>query len=392
MSNQIKTEKKTETLCAAFLFVGKGIVAPYIIEDIALALKQLQCDVTLVPLNIDQNELASLISSSKPQFVVALDGKGLDYAPIASSNILRVAWFVDNPFYFKELKTLQSQDVVFVWDREYIPDLKKAGLKNAFFLPLATNPQRFNDEPLSQEDRETYSCEVSFVGTVGQPQEYFRNNRKKTYPAEINNLVDKMIPLVLQSYDIKKYGYVLKGVRNVEDNLDGKVKSLIQFLVDTEVNAIKRYELIKSLSSFKTTIYGDIQTQETCDTAKIAKRPVVDYRSELSKVFKASTINLNSTRPQLKTTVNQRIFDVFSSGGFLLTDYRAYLDEIIPFSSDLISFSNPHDLKDKITYYLKHEDERSELIIAAQKTVRHHHTYLHRIEELMHVIKPMLQN
>jgi len=335
--------------------------------------------------------LSKKLKTVRPDFILALDAKGLDFRPVVDARIARVAWFVDNPAYFDEKNALTSDDIILVWDNDYIADLKAAGFNHVHFLPLATNPQRFNPHALLPDEKRTYACEVSFVGTIGKTAHELAEERSRTYPREINLFVDKMIELTLYLYDSRVYHNALTGMRLTEHNLDMKVRGLVQFLVDIEVNAMKRHSLANDLVDYDSIIYSDLSITDTPEK-RVRFAPTVDYRTELVKVFKASTININLTRPQLRTTVNQRVFDVFACGGFLLTDYRRYLDDILPFAAERITFSNPQDLKDKIDYYLKHTSEREELAVAARGAVCRNHTYLHRMEELLKIVGSILQN
>jgi spore maturation protein CgeB len=81
--------------------------------------------------------------------------------------------------------------------------------------------------------------------------------------------------------------------------------------------------------------------------------------------------------PQLEYSVNNRIFDVAATGGFLLTDHREDLAQIFP-EFGFMTYHSGEELDDKIAYFLAHEDERRALAIELQKAVLSCHTYEHR--------------
>jgi len=149
IERMLQTSKK-ETMTAIVL-VGRGIVAPFIIQDIALAFRELGCNVELLPLRRQGEDLLRRAQTIKPDFIIALDGTGLDFPWVQRLSCLKIAWFVDNPFYF--LNYIDKNTILFCWDEDYIPDLHHAGFKNIFFLPLATNPYIFNPRPLIGRDR-----------------------------------------------------------------------------------------------------------------------------------------------------------------------------------------------------------------------------------------------
>jgi len=123
-------------------------VSPYIIEDLALGLKGAGCGVSFLSLGDSEEALKTKLSKINPDFVLSVDGKCLDRPAIKQWGGLRVAWFVDNPFYFSEKEDLKEDGLLFVWDKEYVVDLKKLGnktfsrppdhkaLNDTFLLPL----------------------------------------------------------------------------------------------------------------------------------------------------------------------------------------------------------------------------------------------------------------
>jgi len=109
----------------------------------------------------------------------------------------------------------------------------------------------------------------------------------------------------------------------------------------------------------------------------------VDYGEKLSQVYEQSAINLNATSLQMQTAVNQRVFDVPASGGFILTD--AQEDALLHFEhgKELVTYQSPEELKDKVDYYLNNETCRLKIIEAGHRRVLASHTYKHRLVELV---------
>ena len=70
-----------------------------------------------------------------------------------------------------------------------------------------------------------------------------------------------------------------------------------------------------------------------------------------SQIYQNSRINLNISSLQFDTAVNNRVIDIASSGGFVLTDKRSDLYDFIPFHSE-ISFETPEEMNDKINYWM----------------------------------------
>lgn len=86
--------------------------------------------------------------------------------------------------------------------------------------------------------------------------------------------------------------------------------------------------------------------------------------SQARKIFSASGINLNCS---LNGDLNLRIFEVISSGGFLLTDElgaESGLDIIFAPGSELATYQSIDDCIDKIHFYMNNKEIREEIATA----------------------------
>jgi hypothetical protein len=80
-------------------------------------------------------------------------------------------------------------------------------------------------------------------------------------------------------------------------------------------------------------------------------------QTEAAHIYAESNINLNIS---LNGDLNLRVFEVISSGGFLLTDRLAPqsgIDLLFEDGKHFVSFSNIDDLTEKIRYFLQHPEE-----------------------------------
>ncbi|MGB5443609.1 MAG: glycosyltransferase [Gammaproteobacteria bacterium] len=87
--------------------------------------------------------------------------------------------------------------------------------------------------------------------------------------------------------------------------------------------------------------------------------PTSDYTLTQS-IYAASRINLNITSMQFDHAVINRVIDIASCGGFLLTDWKSDLRKLTTVC-DEISYRSIDELNEKIEYYLTHERERLEI-------------------------------
>ena len=87
------------------------------------------------------------------------------------------------------------------------------------------------------------------------------------------------------------------------------------------------------------------------------------------------------------TGVNVRPFDVTGSGGFLLNHAeRKDIFNLFEDGKEFISFGGTDDIREKVKYYLAHDEEREQIAKAGFEKTKKEHTYLDRIAEVLGVI------
>jgi spore maturation protein CgeB len=248
---------------------------------------------------------------------------------------------------------------------------------------------------LSKEDKERYSCDISFAGMLADPyaQKMYRKYRslfdemftKKVVDKVINTLssdptlpiLDLLINIQLQEGIIKEFsiGYRRYLKERVSDHLE---------IIDCISMRKFRKDTIRELANFGICVYGDKGWLEVKKKG-VNYKGYIDNRSELPKLYNASKINLNLTVSQLKTAINMRVFDIGGCGGFMLTDYREDLKNLFEPENEVIYYENIPDLKKKIAYFLKNPEERKKISKAFQERVLREHTYLHRMKEVLSI-------
>jgi spore maturation protein CgeB len=90
---------------------------------------------------------------------------------------------------------------------------------------------------------------------------------------------------------------------------------------------------------------------------------------------------------QMKTTINQRVYDVSACGAFVLSDYRRDLEELFQIDKEVVFYRDKHDLREKVLYFLNHQSEREELSKRARARVLRDHTYEVRMQQLIRIMR-----
>jgi spore maturation protein CgeB len=87
---------------------------------------------------------------------------------------------------------------------------------------------------------------------------------------------------------------------------------------------------------------------------------------------------------------NMRLFEAAGVGCLLVTDWKVNLDDIFRVGTEVVAYANPEDCAEKISYYLKTDSDRSAVAAAGQARILQHHTYAHRMEELVEILRAYL--
>ena len=112
----------------------------------------------------------------------------------------------------------------------------------------------------------------------------------------------------------------------------------------------------------------------------------VDYYDTMPYIFQHSRINLNITLKSIHSGIPLRCMDIMGSGGFLLTNYQEdFLDDFQP-DEDFVFYESEDDFLDKITYYLSHDAERSQIAANCLGKMSESHTFVHRVNAMLNVI------
>lgn len=101
-----------------------------------------------------------------------------------------------------------------------------------------------------------------------------------------------------------------------------------------------------------------------------------------SKVIVGDSLSLN---PEQGYYWSERIYDQIGRGAFMIHPWINGLEEEFTDGKHVVfyKFGDFKDLKDKINYYLEHDEEREEIRRAGQKLVKDHCTYTHRLKDML---------
>lgn len=348
-------------------------------------------------------QLIEEINRISPDFIFTINNIGFSpvfLEAVQKAEIPIVSWFADSPFFWvseKVLKELAGQPYyLFICDKVYVQRVKELGLEKVFYLPLATNPRVFKQIELTAEEIEKYGCNISFVGDSGylfykKFEELVKggfNAKDSEFYAIIEEIVriQSQNPLLEMKTILTQMEEVFRRPLSTGSPEDDR---WIQMWLETAAMSEYRRQLMEAVSDFGLYLYGDNGWEELVGN-KVKFMGWIDNRTDLPRLYNASRINLNISKPQAKSTLPLRAFDICGCGGFMLTDYRYDVATLFNRDEEVVVYNDKDDLRRKAEYYLTHPEERSEIAKRVQRRVFSEHTFKVRMEHLIDTMSEIL--
>ena len=223
-------------------------------------------------------------------------------------------------------RSIPLYDCHFSYNFENSKELIKWGAKKSLFLPCAADLDCHAPVEISEQERKELGADIVFVGTFANEERFW--------------FLEK---LCQEGYDIKIYG-----------NSWGKCP--------------KTSCLVKK---------GCIQFKEMCC-------------KEMSKVFNASKVVLSFVREHNKEVLACRTYEIPACGAFMLHQWTEKIEEVLGAGKEADFFKTYEELKQKIDFYLAHDDLRREIAQAGRKKIiEGGHLFTNRIQEMVDVFKTM---
>ena len=315
----------------------------------------------------------------KPDFVLAsnfagMDAEGLFGRFLEDARIPYVSWFTDTPrmILYDRKVHCSHYSVAATWERAYTGHFQRLGFEHTFYMPLATDLSLFNGRP-----SESCARPLAFVG-----------NSMIEFANEAWEKLEERPRVVRAILDAFSEGRVTPD--RFAEGIDAMISAdLLRDCTSSELRTIElcivyeatrrqRAELAVRLEPYGLQIRGDLHWRHVASNAD----GPVGYFDDLAPFYRDTLINLNSTSLQMKSAVNQRVFDCPAAGGFLITDAQQDLEEHFDPATELVTYSSLDELEDRVAYYLRNPQSRIPIVRQAQRRIAAHHTHAHRLQSL----------
>ncbi|MDR6225278.1 CgeB family protein [Desmospora profundinema] len=267
----------------------------------------------------------------KPDIILVLRGSLPPYAIKQLRKISQAQiglWEVDDPYNFRNhIKKLPPYHFMITQDSSCVSYYRRLK-KTCLHLPLAVNPNLYHPFKVPKE----YQYDICFIGSA--------------------------LPIRLKYFD-----------------------ELTPFLLKKNFIIIGQWwEQLKNYNKLK---------------PHIINRTIPP--SEVAKYYNGAKIVLNIHRTPNDInqnhlnipayTPNNRTFDIAACRAFQLISRRRDLKKFYELDEEIISFKRLRDLKQKIEYYLDHDEERNRIASQAYERTMKDHTYSVRLRYLIHLLE-----
>ncbi|WP_226603063.1 CgeB family protein [Bacillus cereus] len=316
------------------LFVKSSVPVyfPVLEESICNSLKKVIGNVVVVT----YENLVKAALKIQPSLIIVFHGfeegisKGIQ--ELKQYNFTTALWLTDDPYFTDVTKNLVlDYDYVFTQDTGCIDFYKDLGCDHVYYVPLAAEPPAYT--PILTE--EEYIFDISFIGTAF-------DNRLAFIDSIAEYLVTKNTLIIGSNWD-----------------------------------RLKRYELLKD----KIILLPFLVYENSIEYYKRSKINMNIHRSIEDVIFNKNKVKINAR------SINNRTFEIASTGAFQMTDIRSDLEKCYIPGGQIETFTSPIDFIEKAERYLANPAQRKTIAMEGFKRTLIDHTYDKRVKDLLEIIR-----
>lgn len=371
-------------------------------NDIAWGLLQTNYDVSIVDTDISVHS----ILKSDAQFLereiqkqhadVAIT---FDFCPALSdacreSGIKYAAWIYDAPQKALYEHAIRNDcNYIFSFDKYQIKETIKSGAKHVYHLPLAGNVLKSRTISITPEDKQRFSCEVSFIGNLytdhiyGNAEAAMSEATKKEYNAIIEDAYNKWDGV--NRINDRLSDAALNELRTLDKDIfsDEFVMDFDEFfgarLIARYLAHKERIEMLKLLAKYDLKFFTS-EKNITIPNVKIY--PGLRHDDELMKAYALSKININTTLHSITSGIPLRVFEIMSMGGFVLSNYQPEIEEFFEIGKELEVYHSLEEMDDKVRFYLSNDRLRQNIALKGQRAVERRFSYEIQVSKIMDIV------
>jgi spore maturation protein CgeB len=138
-----------------------------------------------------------------------------------------------------------------------------------------------------------------------------------------------------------------------------------------------RVRFLQALEGFRVRLYGPAPRTRRSLLSQVEHTGIDVRGREKALACRGAAVCLNPCHFGEVEGANQRLWDLAGLGGFQLTNVPAASEYFDP-ETEVATFSDVADLRQKLTYFLGQPERRLRMAAAARAKALAHHTWVHR--------------
>lgn len=306
-----------------------------------------------------------------------------------------LSWIVDSPVMEMYSKSISREyNRVFIFDRTLALEISELNPGRIFHLPLAANTEDkdalFSNTSLKTKEKFTHG--ISFVGSlytekcpydrVGKLPEETRGFLEGIMAAQEKVYGYYFIEEVLSDKVVSDFKSAYPGFYSLpEGNYLTDKRTLAQMYIGSKITSNERIHSFKALSeAYDVALYTGSDTKILPRIHNMGRAKTL---TEMPVIFNRSKVNINISSKMIRSGLPLRIFDILSSGGFVLSNYQEEIPELLVPGEDIVIYQNVEELVYLAGYYLDHENEREEIARSGYEKLKANYTYNMQLEKLI---------
>lgn len=301
-----------------------------------------------------------------------LDAQGETFHLLRAARVPVAAWLVDNPWNVVSQFSAPwwREALVLVTDASFVEPLRRHGVRQAEFLPLAAwdMPVTSGTAPLPRTllsfvGHSAFPHRESFFAGLTVPEALWAEAEGRLgtdSPPHVHWWAERLeLTSLWPGLDCRRAGFGAE-----------------------QASRARRVLWLQACAPLGLTVYGDAAWGALLP-AQTVLHPEVDYYTALGAVYAESRYSLNVTSLQLPAGLTQRHFDVWQAGGFLLSDATPGLNIFPKELTGFMSAATPQSLPALVDRLEKEPGLWEEVQNAWQRCIRNNHTYHHRVQTVL---------
>lgn len=102
-------------------------------------------------------------------------------------------------------------------------------------------------------------------------------------------------------------------------------------------------------------------------------------------------VNINVVSRKCRTGIPHDMLRVMGAGGFVITNYQDGIASSFAIGEEIIVYEDMRDLKEKIAYYLEHEEERKQIAMRGKRRIEEDFSQKQRVGNIFYAVTESLR-